>query len=67
MAEVVNLRRIRKRLAREAAAKDAAAARILHGRSSAERQAGLDARLAVGRTLDQAKLDLSDRDGETPE
>lgn len=67
MAEIVNLRRIKKRLARAAAAQDAAAARTLHGRTPTERQSGLDARFALGRILDQAKLDPSARDGEGPE
>ncbi len=67
MAEIVNLRRVKKRLAREAASHDAATARTLHGRTLAERQSSLDARSTLGRTLDQAKLDHSPRDGEDPE
>ena len=67
MAEIVNLRRVKRRLARDAAAKDAAAARTLHGRTSAERQPGLDARSTLGRILDQAKLEPSARNGEDPE
>ena len=59
MAEIVNLRRVRKRLARETAAQDAAAARTLHGRTLNERQAGLDARCTLGRVLDQARLEPS--------
>lgn len=64
MAEVINLRRVRKRLARDAAAQDASAARTLHGRTQAERQSGREARATLGRNLDQAKLDPLARDGE---
>ena len=67
MAEILNLRRIKKRLARDAAAQDAAAARTLHGRTVTERRSGLDARATLGRVLDQAKLEPSARDGEDPE
>ena len=67
MAEIVNLRRVKKRLARDAAANDAAAARTLHGRTMAERGASTDARSMLDRALDRAKLEPSDRDGEDPE
>ena len=67
MAEIVNLRRVKRRLARDAAAQDAAAARTLHGRTVAERQSGADARSTLGRVLDQAKLEPLTRDGEDPE
>lgn len=67
MAEIINLRRVRKRLVRDAAAQDAAAARTRHGRTLAERQSGLDAHVALNLTLDQAKLDPSTRSGEDPE
>ncbi len=72
MAEIINLRRVRKRLARDAAAQDAATARTWHSRNSVERQSGPNARMALDRTLDQArlgdqaKLDPSARDGEDP-
>lgn len=67
MAEIVNLRRVRKQLARKAAAQDATTARTLYGLTLAERQSGLDARSALGCILDQAKLDPSARDGKDPE
>ncbi len=64
MAEIINLRRVRKRLARDAAARDASAARTQHGRTQTERQSGREARETLGRTLDQAKLDPLAQDGE---
>jgi hypothetical protein len=66
MAEIINLRRVRKRLARDAAAQDATAARTSHGRTPIERQSGLDARATLGRILDQARLKPSTRDGKDP-
>ena len=38
MADVINLRKVRKRAEREQQAKQAEANRVLHGRSKAERQ-----------------------------
>ena len=67
MAEIINLRRVRKRLARDTAAQDASAARTWHGRTPAERQSGKDARTTLGHTLDQAKLDPLARDSKDPE
>ena len=56
MAEIVNLNRVRKRLARAAAADTAAANRIRHGRTRAERtRAGEEAERRA-RTLDGALL-----------
>jgi len=56
MAEIINLRRVRKRLARDAAASEAAAARAKHGQTSAERQAAAHQADATCRTLDNARL-----------
>jgi len=39
MAEIVNLRRVKKQRAREAAAQDAAENRVRHGRTGAEKAA----------------------------
>ncbi len=67
MAEIVNLRRARKRLVREAASKDAAEARSRHGQTRAER-AGAAAREAEHRrVLDGAKLARLPGDGEGAE
>lgn len=62
MAEIVNLRRARKRKAREAVAVDAAANRILHGapkhaRNSAEAQSSKEKR-----DLDSRRLETKESD-----
>lgn len=67
MAEIINLRRTRKRLAREAASQDAAAARIKHGQTREQRSAAVAEKDATQRTLDGAKLTSSPRDGERTE
>ena len=68
MAEIVNLRRVRKAKARDAEAARAADNRVLHGRTRAEREAGTTARESLSRTLDGARLDpSSDGDGEPRE
>jgi hypothetical protein len=64
MAEIVNLRIHRKRLARAATAEEAARRRVQHGRTRVEREAGEDARASAARVLDGHRLV---RDGEAGE
>jgi hypothetical protein len=52
MGEIINLRRARKRKAREAAEIDATANRSAHGISKAELQRGKAARLLLDNRLD---------------
>ena len=67
MAEIINLRRARKRRARETAGAEAEAARAVHGRTKAERLAQEQARAVRERQLDHARLSDPAGDGETPE
>ena len=67
MAEIINLRRVRKRAEREVASLEAAAARAKHGQTRGQRDAASAAKDAIRRTLDQAKLAPSLRDGEPSE
>jgi Domain of unknown function (DUF4169) len=67
MAEIVNLRRVKKRLAREAASRDAAAARARNGRTTSERAADVLINHARETALDGARLDDSDGDREPRE
>lgn len=64
VAEIINLRRMRKRRERQAADADAAAARRGHGRNKAEREAETQVRAARERQLDNAFLGGSAGDGE---
>ncbi|MBJ6121384.1 DUF4169 family protein [Sphingomonas mollis] len=57
MAEIVNLRTVRKAKARDAAAATADANRIAHGRTKAEKQAARIEADRARRLLDGAKLD----------
>lgn len=66
MAEIVNLRQWRKRADRQRATLAAAANRVRHGLTRAQKlQARLEAAVQA-RILSGAKLDGSTRDGETP-
>lgn len=67
MAEIINLRRLKKRRAREDAAAEAAAARSRHGRTLAKREADARGRSAQERKLDDALLDSSAGSGEPRE
>ena len=67
MAEIINLRRVRKRAAREATSQDAAAARAKHGQTRWQRDAVSTDKDAARRILDNAKLTPLARDGEPPE
>ena len=64
MAEIVNLRRVRKARERDAAAQQAAERRTLFGRTKAEREASARQQRDADRVLDGARLD---RDGEPRE
>ncbi|MDE2574860.1 MAG: DUF4169 family protein [Rhodospirillales bacterium] len=57
MAEIVNLRRVRRQLARAEAAKEAAGNRARHGRTASERAARDAEESAARATLDGRKLD----------
>ncbi|MGI4952565.1 MAG: DUF4169 family protein [Janthinobacterium lividum] len=67
MAEVINLRRVRKRAEREAASLEAAAARAKHGQTRGQRDAASAARDTLRRTLDHARLTPSCGDGKPSE
>lgn len=64
MGEIVNLRRFKKRLARDAAGHAAAIVRLQHGRTKAELNGTAQAIRKQDRTLDGAKLIRSPGDGE---
>lgn len=64
MAEIVNLRRVKQQRARAEADVAAAANRVLHGRTRAERMLTDAQKQQARRVLDGAALD---RDGETAE
>lgn len=67
MAEIINLRRLKKQRIRDDAAVAAAAARACHGRTRAERQADAQRHAAQKRKLDNALLDSSAGSGEPGE
>jgi len=67
MAEIINLRRARKRRAREEAGAEAEAARVIHGRTKAERLAQEQARAMRERQLDNARLSEPAGNGESLE
>jgi ribosomal protein S2 len=57
MSEIINLRQVRKRLARAAREDSAAANRAKHGRTKAERTAAEAEAARLNKTLDGAKLE----------
>lgn len=59
--EIVNLRRVKKLRAREAAARETDRARALHGRTKQQRASDAASRQAAERTLDQARIDVPDQ------
>ncbi len=66
MAEIVNLRRVRKTRDRAAREEDAAANRLLHGTGRTARDADRAGRMLADKRLDGHRLDAeppSDRDG----
>lgn len=60
MADIVNLRMERKRAARQRADDEAAANRLLHGRSKAERDRENVRREKAMRTLDLHRIETGD-------
>ncbi len=56
MAEIINLRRAKKQLARREAAVEAEQARARHGRTLAQREADARAARDTGRALDGARI-----------
>lgn len=64
MAEIINLRRARKRRARDDAEAAAQAARAVHGRTKVERLAQAQGQALRDRQLDNARLPDPARDGE---
>ena len=62
MADIINLKDLRKRKAREQKEADAAAQRLLFGRTKGEKQRDQIEKTAVIRKLDGAKRDRNDDD-----
>lgn len=60
MAEIVNLRLVKKQRARDGAAQAAAENRIRHGRTGAEKAADRMEQARARRTLDGARRDAPD-------
>ena len=60
MGEIVNLRRARKRVERQIAERDAAAKRLLHGRSKAERQISRKRQAKARSDLDRHRIETGD-------
>ena len=60
MAEIVNLRRVRKRIDREKAAERAGQNRVLHGMPKAERTLLAAQKNKSDRTLDQHRLETGE-------
>ncbi|WP_420101387.1 DUF4169 family protein [Bosea sp. (in: a-proteobacteria)] len=63
MAEIVNLRRVRKQKAREEAGKQAEQNRLSFGRSKAERSLAAAELEQAARRLDGHRLDVGDEPG----
>ena len=61
MAEIVNLRTVRKRAAREKAEDRAAEQRLAHGASRTQRAEAKAERDKANQTLDQHRLETGDR------
>ena len=60
MSEIVNLRRARKQAARRRAEETAAASRLRHGRSKAERELAAAREAKAGRELDRHRIEPGD-------
>jgi Domain of unknown function (DUF4169) len=60
MGDVVNLRRARKRAKRELGEQSAAANRLLHGRSKAERELEAEREAKARRDLDRHRVETGD-------
>jgi Domain of unknown function (DUF4169) len=61
MGEIVNLRRERKRAARHLAESEAAANRLLHGRSKADRVLETARQTKLRNELEQHRIDAGDK------
>jgi hypothetical protein len=60
MGDIVNLRRARKRAERQVAEREAAANRLLHGRSKAERDLASKRDAKARRDLDRHRIETGD-------
>jgi hypothetical protein len=60
MGEIVNLRRARKESERRRAEREAAANRLMHGRSKAERELARKRDAKAGRDLDRHRIETGD-------
>jgi hypothetical protein len=60
MGDIVNLRRARKRAERQLAEREAAANRLLHGRSKAERELASNRDAKARRDLDRHRIETGD-------
>ena len=60
MGDVVNLRRARKKAERQAAEREAAANRLLHGRSKAERDLEVARDAKARRDLERHRIETGD-------
>ncbi|HEY6995691.1 MAG TPA: DUF4169 family protein [Xanthobacteraceae bacterium] len=60
MGDIVNLRRARKRAERRLAEREAAANRLLHGRSKAERELAAKRDAKARRDLDRHRIETGD-------
>jgi hypothetical protein len=60
MGDVINLRKARKKIARQHAEREAAANRILHGRSKAERALDAKRNAKSHRDLDRHRVETGD-------
>jgi hypothetical protein len=62
MGEIVNLRRVRKRSKRQLGEREAAANRLLHGRSKAERELAESRNAKASGDLDRHRIETGDND-----
>ena len=60
MGDVVNLRRVRKQAKRERAEREAAAKRLLHGRSKAQRDLESEREAKASRDLERHRIETGD-------
>ena len=60
MGDVVNLRRARKKAQRELAEREAAAKRLLHGRSKAQRDLDTERDAKANRDLERHRIETGD-------
>lgn len=67
MADIINLRRARKRAMREAAGAKGQENRVLFGRTKAERELGRATRVLADRALEAHRLVAAEGSGDDPE